>query len=862
MTEVRTLASRRMPREVKGISTWSGKGERAAVLAVVRESDEHDLLLMEGMIQQTLSYMPGSRAVDRARELGVRPLTLDGATCEGATVIELRAGGTRAVLMRIDDTYFLYSMSSAAKVNRYGENDWTSILVDVIANLRPELLVTATPSRLVRSLDESGTVLAALTRHVREVKAGTLPLPFEGPHREMSHMVWTMMSTIATAERTLIVQRLNVGQINKWRRGEWLHAHRPPLGYHLDEATNRLEVDPRQTDAVRTAWTHLADPDVAPWRVLQALRDSGIDTRRTGAPGESPRQLHPHFYIRRLFEWAPTYLTGLYTIRWANPFEGVTQVAGLDVHPTTRPEAPFGEFHLTYDLGRPDVDPVLIEAAVDAREARRRGPRTGGAAHRRIPLLTSTSWTEGDLEYWLAPSEGSYTLRVRDVLPEIDGHAKNGPTRGVSPGRGHNPHGLPDGNKIAVVTAVDLHESMLSAFARGLRTGVPAEVLDGYRAHMDARQLTLVDETGTAIKQLRRDAGDNRRKATNARENANDQDDADLRQQFLADARRYTDEARRLDRQAAELESDEASRAVPDEFTCEVDHLIRGLDGLRGSDGLVDREVKQAFAKVVRNIRMRRLGNEIQWSAELLVPAAGRVLILGPFTGIVRARGRLRTDAELATDSHSKGGAIRRRDDFIELENAGFPTNLARAAAAAPHRLIVRTLLGESVEWPDASPSFDHERFSQHIRNTWSSGVGWQGSLYCPTSPKRQALADLVAARGGETLLADIEPELESIDLKHNSLCRLTVVSATHPVGLPYPPVVTRWGPWGHNTSRSLRAVRSVLCQSCGQPATAVVRVVEVPDTLLCRTCLVMPSNPQLVFPMSYLSLALPPVAF
>lgn len=75
----------------------------------------------------------------------------------------------------------------------------------------------------------------------------------------------------------------------------------------------------------------------------------------------------------------------------------------------------------------------------------------------------------------------------------------------------------------------------------------------------------------------------------------------------------------------------------------------------------------------------------------------------------------------------------------------------------------------------------------------------------------------------------------------------------------PWPATVRRIGDWSKGTAAKHSVAANWLCPRCGQPATAVVRVPEVTDALLCRDCLVMPNRPDLEFPSLYLGFALPP---
>jgi len=175
-----------------------------------------------------------------------------------------------------------------------------------------------------------------------------------------------------------------------------------------------------------------------------------------------------------------------------------------------------------------------------------------------------------------------------------------------------------------------------------------------------------------------------------------------------------------------------------------------------------------------------------------------------------------------------------------------------------PTGLITRVLLGEEVKWPGCPDHFDHEGFNRHVRESWPSDLRWAAGVYAQTNPKRQALADVVAALGGQARMDQMLVFGEAYKFNGN---------AVYVMSQPYygrgqtcwPATVQRTGDWTSATSASASTMRSPLCPICRQPATAVIRVPEVPEAILCRTCRVMPGRPELVFPPQYLDLALPP---
>jgi hypothetical protein len=387
---------------------------RARQLAACRESHEFDHVLMAGMVQQTLHYLPDSPGVRLARELELRPMQPD-FRHPRVNRVEIREGRASAVLFEIDGDYYLYSMTSAAKSNARGENHWTNICAEVICAVRPIEVYVASASRLVRSFEHSATLLSAISKNVDVVHAGDTAMRMRGRGADMGQMMWAMLATIAASERNLIVQRLTAGVVAKYRRGEWVKgAGAVPLGYALDPATRRLGVDPGQLAALQTAWTLMADPRGSAWQVLQRLSDLGVSSplakSRYGEGSTVGDLKDAETYLAQLRRWSHVYLTGRHTTRWTNPFEGAPHIAGMPVYPTADGK---GELRFEYDFGRPDLDPALIQAGLDARKARVGDPVTGGAARQRVAPLNGIRWLQHGLEFWLTSTRDIYELRAR-----------------------------------------------------------------------------------------------------------------------------------------------------------------------------------------------------------------------------------------------------------------------------------------------------------------------------------------------------------------------------------------------------------------------------------------------------------------
>lgn len=399
----------------------SAEDRRARLLAACRESKENDYLLKTAMIQQTLANMPNYPSVRRAKELGIRPLTDPPGSIENLNMQVRQVGKARGVLFEIDGDYFLYSMTSAAKTTKEGENDWTTMCVKVIEELRPKEIYVASLSRLVRSFEHSGKLLSAVSRHVDMVHAGTTQLEMKGGDTSTGQLLWALMAMIAASERNLIVQRLTAGQVAKYNRGEWIGGVGVvPMGYKLDPESLNLVPDPESFPALKATFELMADPTLSGWQIGQQMGKLGVTTKnakdRFGTDATVSDYIYSNSFVRNIRGWMPLYLTGEHTTHWPNPFPGVEHIAGMVIHPTPNNVDGPGELQFHYTWGRPSIDPAIIHAAIAGRDERQCAPKSGGAARARIAPLSGIRWQTDGMEHWIVTSSKTkYFLRSRNL---------------------------------------------------------------------------------------------------------------------------------------------------------------------------------------------------------------------------------------------------------------------------------------------------------------------------------------------------------------------------------------------------------------------------------------------------------------
>lgn len=418
---------------------------------------------------------------------------------------------------------------------------------------------------------------------------------------------------------------------------------------------------------------------------------------------------------------------------------------------------------------------------------------------------------------------------------------------------------LHDGRKVCVLDMQRLHQNMLATFAHGCRTGVAVQSLDGYQSYRDLDAMVVVHHRQARTNVLQQELHQVRSRARNARKAAAEETEPEVRRDYQEDARHETKRAQQIEEELHRI-SQQSKSVIPLTFEGEVDFLLRGLSALFTSENhRVPASIAAALRTVLHELEFELEDGFVKWSAGLLVPADDRVFILGPFSGSVPMQGRKLTPAEIDELSASGGGGHRRRLVKEALMQRGYPKNLARAASLAPGGYLPKVLLGEEVVWPNCESTFDHLKFNHYLREVWQSHLQWGPLKYCQTNPQRQVLADLVAAMGGKTTVSEVTPLLVEMGILAVHIYSLTSIPGNTDSPVPaWPPSVERVGIWSRARSTVSGEMVSRMCPKCDKPATAVVRVLEVTEAILCRTCRVMPGNAELVFPPYYLDLALP----
>lgn len=783
--------------------TTSDQGNRAEHLVVVRESDLYDRVLMQGMIDQTLAACSPLPGVARLKRLGVE--LLDRYQEVGAQLV--RKGKSSAVWGEVDGTVFVYSMGSAASDDLEGDNAFVEILREVVESVRPLHVWTGTFSRLVRATEFGGALFGSLKKHSRYVHVSDGP-PID-LHAPIGQATWTMLSLVAAMERDWIVQRLVAGLISMFRRGEWILSpnHVPP-GFRLN-ADNQLEIDPDRVDLVRSMLEVLADESLTDRQACERLGELGLSSptiRQHHGPESTYADVkHPGHALAALVGWRDLYEQGRYVVERQNAFTGVDQIAGIPVH-RDDPADPHGYLKLALTAPQPEggwAEPSVFNA-IAKRTARTAKRNRGGTAHRRVKALTGIfEWTGDGYEYKVFSRHDRYMLYRR---PATD-----------HPAGWFDSHHSISGEHLASIRASELHESIAHTAAHTFSDGVPVELTETPIWVEGARTLTL---GGSAHREAatRRRLEEAEASAKRARRNANLADDDDLADAFIAEARDFTDEARRLRSDLDELQAHTDQPALGDEFESNAGFIVGVLAKLAHVEGALDSETRQALKWLIQDARLQPCEEGVRWSVKIMLPTPDGAALAGPVEGIVPNRKKNLKPSPISV--------------------LGLNTRANSVLSVAPPGIVEAIRVGD--------PASD---WARHVRSVYQSDdFAWKAGMWQLPDQGRQRLVDEVAAAGGRIPIHRLrDTGIPSRHIQRYSRAEDFLNGA---------PVATRHGPWGKGPTREgeQREVGLVDCPHCPGNATTVIIVPEVPTNLLCPDCRRMPIEDSPQFPEWYIS--------
>ncbi|WP_311208468.1 hypothetical protein [Aeromicrobium sp. WCS2018Hpa-31] len=388
MTEIEQLTAQALAKLSRRKRRKRSKSQVESMLRplgfiVSRESDEHDREMFNSMRELTYQNLRDIPAVEAVRREGMTPMRggsffvdweVDGQVQRREVLVtELRLGMTRARLFYFEGYWHLWSMASAAKTSEDGFNEFTTMLIDEIEELRPRVLYAANLSRLIRSQFEEKRLSLGLCDNVDKIVAKDMTIRLTGPDSAFGFMQLTMMGFCAATERDAIVQRLLAGKIAKWRRNEWPFGSAViPFGYRFDKELSTLVPMPELRPQVAEMLLVLAS-DVPVSEKARRLDEIGVPTlrssRKTGDTRFSTRS-NIESAVRSLYAWIPVWVSGEFLFRYQNPLDDLEELSGLPVvrYPAKKggdDSSDPGELQMLYRVGVPDggwADPSILAA--------------------------------------------------------------------------------------------------------------------------------------------------------------------------------------------------------------------------------------------------------------------------------------------------------------------------------------------------------------------------------------------------------------------------------------------------------------------------------------------------------------------
>lgn len=361
---------------------------RPAAQFEVRESDQYDQLLFAAMLQQTYEPFRSNPWVAAVLEAGMTPMHVTGSHAftvrfDGGEVVEIevlieriKRNRTRVVRFQLGPFVHLWSMSSAASTNAEGDNDFTGVLVEDVRSTRPQVLIAANISRLVRSSQEGGLLLKVLPDHVDEVWAGPQVMRLVGEGSDYGRMMFGVLGAVAAMERNWIVTRLMAGRVAAWRRSEWLFGRTTvPFGYRLD-AERRLVPVPEERKKVREMLLALAE-DASPAQTrLELVRLKipmfRVAGRKTVADSVRARK-NPRALVDSFLAWVPLWVAGEYVWRFTSPLKDAATFAGVPVMRAVQDGTDRGELQLLMTPGVPEggwAEQAILDQVAEVARAR------------------------------------------------------------------------------------------------------------------------------------------------------------------------------------------------------------------------------------------------------------------------------------------------------------------------------------------------------------------------------------------------------------------------------------------------------------------------------------------------------------
>ncbi len=599
--------------------------------------------------------------------------------------------------------------------------------------------------------------------------------------------------------------------------------------------------------------------------------------RRGDAHGPwNPRRLD-NMIIDRWYRLLDVYEHGRYTVLHNNPLSGVTQYAEYKV---VEGKGRYGHIPLHMAAPPPDGGWATPEEFARARHrqeewARERvpGPHVRRAyGGTRLPFLGhGGGWPEGDSEYRLLGRPGRYELWVRPLETSDTAPAprQRGGVR------------VSAGTRLAVLNAADLHRDVCDTVAAAIRDGVdgrlvglPSDFLQSYaqlggqsaEPSRGERLAAVADRTAEIDRSIAR--------LGRALDGEDDQEEA-------ADIKKRRKDLR-AQKRALEVGAAELTAAATQAGTRTVVHghvqlLLAVLAAVRDAEGPLPAAVATDLAQVLPDMRFTSGALQVTWRCDVLIPLEdGSALRLGPVTGTVSniasvagrkgegiadSRSEAVAHALLTTDQGQiavKGGWQRTGRTEVDRATAWLegrhPGIHARAILRCP---ILET---RRAVWDGLSSLPARDEFSAHVARCYLVPGSDRGdSKWRSPTFLRDRVAAWFLDRGGSAPAPVAAEYALSIGVSATTFSsyrgvtaysRMTLAPLLQWASSDCPRDCPRFGHQPRCTKHG--TLRLLPCpHDCNGYLSIQTPVPECPDSVLCETCLRMPSGGP-AFPIAY----------
>lgn len=843
-------------------------GDEVSALFVLRESSlsaHHELASLASVVLGRHSYREGLADLGEA---GLTPLREPGRW--GGHRVEVAEG--TASLVQVGQSWVLYALTSAAKDSEGGINPFTRRLVDMIRELRPQVVITGSMSRLVRHENHASDLVRAFTDVKPILECAEKTINFRGNPQAASDFF--ELATHAIRDRAYIVSRLEDGRVAAANQGNYPFQEATlPLGYRRSRKRKIILSERRQQEALQRAFTLLSDSSVSVKVVASGLVASKAFTARKAGRGTGKRKplslKLAEKWVHRLIDRVDTWETGVHT------FTHVSSGTSAHMH---FPDSVDGRVKVIYEFGLPlpaggwaprEVFAAIRERSRNAERARHRSKQATAEKHRHQLPLAGYTWRDGASEYYLSSrtykakrDSSRYMLSRRPVADQALHSLPGDETWERSMSR---PWGHPSVTSpvfVCLIAAAALHRSVASVLGS----------LDQFEFNESARALTRspgrADTRREESAAIDAELASAQRMKMRARELVYSADAHDpMRAEYETDYREAVENIERLKRDADELKERALVETSTDEpWAVTPGAFLAALARLHDVPGPLPRPVVKALHAVLTGLTVEydRKRGEVAWSLRLRLPtitAAGERTTepLGGRLPILPAR---RSQMSLA---HREESSLRRYmedvrvdPDLLPFASAGLrarglvESGAAHALLGSPltvRATVIAHLLG------DPAPEGVDPEWASVLLDAYRSGRSRQREWNEPARD-RQAVLDYLSANG-PTLLEDLGVKM---NLRSNARTFDALIRDPDGTWFGVTTVERFFVESSRNDGQRVR-VSLRTCPHCGGKVDIVARVRECPTGLLCSACLRMPTCGSPEFPEVYRSLAARPQA-